>query len=240
VLTEIEPRKIEKALETLPKDLDSAYQLIMNRLENRGKGVRDLALRTILWISKAVRPLRMDELRDLLVVEKGDTDLRHDDRVDSQVIVDACESLVVLDESGEFVQFTHYSAQEYLQLHYGLLPPVSDLADTCLTYLAFETFAKGPCQDDDSLSERLKEYPASSYVAKFWGHHVKAAQGDPGIHKTVLDVIASEKTRNSMLQMAQHRSPFRKGQTLLHIIAERGLSKTCRLVLDTMSQNMDA
>lgn len=188
MLTEIEPRKIEKALETLPKDLDSAYQLIMNRLENRGKGVRDLALRTILWISKAVRPLRM-ELRDLLAVETGDTDLRRDDRVDSQDIVDACESLVVLDESGEFVQFTHYSAQEYLQLLSGLLPSVSDLADTCLTYLAFETFAGGPCQDDYSLNERLKEYPTSSYVAKFWGHHVKAAQGYSGIHNTVLDVF---------------------------------------------------
>lgn len=233
VLVQFEPRKMQKSLESLPTDLFSAYQSIMIRLEKRGEGIKDLALRTLLWIFHAARPLRMDELRDLLVVQKGDKNLCRSGRMESKDILNACESLIVHDELSGIVRFTHYTVQQFLlRCHSDFLGSKSQLADTCLTYLAFDT-----CVDELSLDlvSRLKEYPASLYVAQYWGFHVKEADDSPEMYETVLEVLASERTRNTMLEFEAQGSgiQYSKSQTLLQILARNRLEKVCRLVLKT-------
>ena len=66
----------------------------MKRLEERGEGVESLALKTFLWVTRSKRLLQMDELRDLLLVEKLDKDFNPNDRVEPQDLIHFCELLV--------------------------------------------------------------------------------------------------------------------------------------------------
>src|SRR5947207_7332268 len=72
-----QPKKLAKALENLPSNIEEMYSNIMRRIEEAGFVVKDLALRTLSWIfhSACTRPLKMDELRNLLVTDDGDEDL---------------------------------------------------------------------------------------------------------------------------------------------------------------------
>src|SRR5271163_3919791 len=126
----------------------------------------------------------MDELRDLLVVQKGDKDICPSDRMESKDIMDVCESLIVHDQLSGTVRFTHYTIRQFL-LSSDLLPLKSNLAETCLTYLSFNAAQAGIGADLDSY---IKQYPGSLYVAQNWGFHVKAAGDAPEMHENVLEV----------------------------------------------------
>src|SRR5436305_12464205 len=53
-------------------------------------------------------------------------------------VFDCCKSFVIHEKSGGHVRFTHFSVQEYLNVHgETILPPRMHLAKTCLAYLAF-------------------------------------------------------------------------------------------------------
>ena len=143
----------------------------------------------------------MRELQAFRVIEKDDTDLYRDGFVDRKKIVEACESLVVHDESSGIVKITHYSAQQVL-LEDNLLPPDSALAETRLTYLSFKVFDQGPCQDS-AVFDRVAEYPGNIYPSRYWYFHVKKGENNPDIYKAVLQAFTPDTRRHSMWQISQ-------------------------------------
>lgn len=81
------------------------YDDVMRRIEEGGATSRDLAKRTLSWIFHAIntRPLMMNEFRELLVIEEGDTKL--DERQSSaEDIIVVCQSLVVYDPQSKCCQ----------------------------------------------------------------------------------------------------------------------------------------
>src|SRR5277367_562253 len=74
VLNKKEARAMEKALDSLPTTLDKAYEDIMNRMER--KNTKEFALRVFTCVLNAERTLHIDALRELLVVEVGDKELK--------------------------------------------------------------------------------------------------------------------------------------------------------------------
>jgi len=108
------------------------------------------------------------------------------------------------------------------------------LAKTCLTYLSFHEFEE-PCSQADLLKKRV------GYAARYWAYHAKEAEQCPDVQNAVLACLASEAKTNSILQLEAYTASgktFTRGQTLLHVIAERGLATTCSLVLDTKRKPM--
>jgi len=234
-----DPREIVDALNALPVNLNDVYEDIMDRIKGKGENDKKLAMQILSWLFRAARPLRMEELREALSIRPGDKELDETVFLRPETIVEACGSLVVYDECSEIVRFAHYSVQEYLE-NKGL-PSSIHLADTCLTYLAFNRLTD-TCPDTESMEIRLRKYKFSEYAARFWGLHTKGeGENSPETRHRIFEVL--ETSRNSVLQMERYTRIGRsrhyvgvldyiKGQTLLHVIAQYGLAILCGVLLD--------
>jgi hypothetical protein len=223
-----QPRDMDEALNSLPKDLPDAYQRIMDRIKNQ-----TLALHILWWIYKAARPLQMEELCELLVVKPGDKKIEKTHRLRPSTIIDVCESLVTCDEATGIVRFTHFTVNEFLHEYLkGRTESAPAFAEICLTYLAFDIFHQGPLGERTSdLEKRLGDYKARDYLARFWAFHTKGdAEKSLAVQEAVVTLFASRRKTEAIERMTVGWHPG-YGNTLLHIIAERGLAMICSFVL---------
>ena len=183
----------------------------------------------------------MEELLEVLVVEDGKHDLETGSFIEPGDVVECCKSLVLYVESSGIVRFTHETVNDYIRDNIDILPPVTNLTKTCLSYLAFKVFDK-PCDGKNSIEERVLKYKFSLYDAQFWGHHARAAEECPDIQKTIIKCFASEDKRNAVLQLETYANSglrdisFPKGHTLLHFLARTGLDRTCSVLLNDNQQ----
>jgi hypothetical protein len=69
----ITEREINESLQALPEKIDDQYKSYIERIEAQRQG--SLALRAVMWIHGACRPLTPDELLEALSVQDRDTDL---------------------------------------------------------------------------------------------------------------------------------------------------------------------
>jgi len=239
VLAQGSPAKIKAALSqnSLPKSLSDAYRKVMDQME---EGQKKFAFQIMSWILHAARRLTMEELCEALSVEEDSKELQEDLLPEPDSIVKACESLVEIDLSSQEVRFTHQTVDEFLRDHCtSEVLGVRDLAKTCLIYLTFSEF-NWPCQSDEQLAVRIEKHKFGCYAAKFWGDHTRGdPENDDNIQQGVLLLLTLENYKDSMLQMEQSpflglrrpRYPFITEETLLHIIARKGLATLCKQAL---------
>jgi ankyrin repeat protein len=171
---QINVRKLREALDVLPSKLDETYASAMTRIQGQVPEYRDLALRTLSWISSASRPLRLEELLHALAVEPGDKGLDEDDSITESLLVTVCAGLVTLDVESSTIRLVHFTVEEYFKKTRQTWFPDADtqIARICLTYLSFDVFEKGFCGSDKELDDRLRQYPLFEYAAKNWGRHL--------------------------------------------------------------------
>ena len=239
VLREQSLRGKRKALTSLPASESEAYELIINRIKNGGTNTSDTAFRTLAWIFNAQRPLRMEELREALLIGEGVQleEIPADDYPPNE-IVQICESLIIHEEFSGIVRFSHTTVQDWLRESktYENLPPPADLAQTCLTYLASNVFSE-PCLEKKALVKRLEMYKFSKYAVQFWGFHTRGdAETRGDIQDAVLQTFGSELKRTSMLEIEEHKEyyNFKTGltETLFHVVAKNGLGTICERLLE--------
>lgn len=77
---------VRQTLDTLPQSLDATYEEAILRIEQ-----------VLLWISFAVRPLFLDELREALAVQPHSRELDNDNMLDGDLLTSVCAGLVVVD-----------------------------------------------------------------------------------------------------------------------------------------------
>ena len=157
------PKAIKGALDKISGgsgSLDSAYDDAMKRIEDQDPASRELAKKTLLWISQGQRLLSVAEMQQAVAIELGDSDLDPDSEVDCDDIISACTGLVTEDRSiirdyydPHRFRLVHYTTQEYLERTMMKHFPKAQeyLASSCLTYLLFDVFSGAlcpPCQDD--------------------------------------------------------------------------------------------
>jgi hypothetical protein len=237
-----EPRKRWEAAKTVPKTLGSAYHDILSRMKEDEKV---LALKILSWLANAQRTLYMNELREVLVLEEGDTELERRFLLEPSDVVECCRSLVQYDMITGLVHLSHYTVQQFLILDIPKqLLSVSEIAKSCLNYLSLDDFGSGPCIEENSLTKRLAAYEFSDYVVRYWSFHCRAAEADPRIQTDILVFLLSENKRNSMLQMecyltpeSENSNPFSISSStigsILHTLAKYGFAIICNLVLQT-------
>jgi hypothetical protein len=239
VLNYREPRKRLKALETVPKDMSSAYDEVMERIEKSRSGDKELAMNILSWILRAKRPLFMSELLEALAVEDGDSDLNRECILQPYEVIDCCKSLVIHDETSDSVRFTHFTVQEFIKSRIQQnLPSEIGLAKTCLTYLTFDTFDYFVVDEQYALN-RMDKFKFSKYAAQFWALHIRGeAEKSSDVQKATLEFLKSVNKRNSMLQIEAYTcsrygsASFTKRKTLLHVLAEKGLATIFSLYVD--------
>jgi hypothetical protein len=105
------PAAIRRALDDLPESLDETYQRILLSI---GQERRDYARRLFQCLAVSIRPLRVDEVADILTIQFDvgplpiyDVTLRPEDS--EEAILSTCSSLItILNVHGApVVQFSH-------------------------------------------------------------------------------------------------------------------------------------
>jgi hypothetical protein len=149
-------------------------------------------------------------------------------------LLEACEGLIAYADPSGTVRFVHYAVQKFLQHIYlsHLLSPI-DLAKACLTYLTFDVFSTGSCNDLSLPEQRIGVHKFSRYASQFWVHYIHGLGEDfVDVRTYVFNLLRSSQFRNSLLQLQAYPKDFTKDQTPLHILCKGGLVKLCLMVLE--------
>ncbi|KAI9438139.1 hypothetical protein H4582DRAFT_1772108, partial [Lactarius indigo] len=146
------PPNLRQFLNELPETLDETYERILRGIN---KAQKDNAHRLLQCLAVAVRPLRVEELAEVLAFDfqasssGGIPKLKEDWRWDDQeeAILSTCSSLIAIvpNRGSRVVQFSHFSVKEYLtsprlarldgdvsRFHIGLNAAHTIMAQACL------------------------------------------------------------------------------------------------------------
>jgi ankyrin repeat protein len=153
VLQRCFPADLRRILEELPKSLDETYKRILKDINNNSAN-REHAYRLLQCLAVASRPLRVEELAEVLAfdftggIPKLNVAWRWEDQ--EAAVLSTCASLVsVVSDNGSLViQFAHFSVKEFLTsdrlassteevsgFHVSLEPAHATLAQACLGVL---------------------------------------------------------------------------------------------------------
>ncbi|KAH9016342.1 hypothetical protein EDB85DRAFT_1875056 [Lactarius pseudohatsudake] len=185
VLQHCFPQSIRRTLNELPKSLDETYERVLKEI---GMANRDHAHRLLQCLTAAARPLRVEELAEILALDfdeaegaipKLKEDWRWEDR--QRAVLSTCSSLITqVDDGGSrVVQFSHFSVKEFLTsdrlatskgdasyFHIIAEPAHTTLAQACLaTLLLLDGNA-----DDNPV---VDGFPLARYASRHWVEHAQ-------------------------------------------------------------------
>ena len=179
------PPSVRGILEDLPETLDGTYERILREIN---KANREHARRLLQCLTVALRPLRVEELAEVLAIDfdapahEGIPQLNPNWRWADhhQAVLSTCSSLIAIVDDGEFkvVQFSHYSVKEFLtsdrlarssgdisRYHILLEPAHTILAQACLGVLLR--------MDDRVYEDNVGDIPLVEYAARHWVDHAQ-------------------------------------------------------------------
>lgn len=225
---------IKHALRNLAKgldELDTIYELAMDRIENQGSGYKCLANKILAWIVHAYRPLSIREIQHALATKPHTTMLDEDYIPSKTTMISVYAGLVTVDDERGTIRLIHYTAQEYFIRAQSRWFPDAHLAmaKTCLTYLSFQEFGNG-YQPDQDFEMRLRSNPFYDYAAHNWGNHARIASTCKRVVSFLQRLPQVEASAQALL--AHEYRPFTFGSTSLHLAAYFGLKSALKAVWD--------
>jgi ankyrin repeat protein len=177
---------VRRTLDELPESLDETYEHVLKEIKRPN---RDHARRLLQCLVVAIRPLRVEELAEVLAVDFDDSDgipklnpnWRWED--EEQALLASCSSLIAIVEFGEsrVVQFSHFSVREYLtstrlatssgevsRYHISLEPAHTILGQACMSILL-----RSDDRDEQSGDGVRNNSPLARYAAEHWAAHAQ-------------------------------------------------------------------
>jgi hypothetical protein len=177
---------VRRILDELPESLDETYERILKEIKKPNRGH---ARRLLQCLVVAIRPLRVEELAEVLAVDFDDADgipklnpkWRWED--EEQALFASCSSLIAIVESDEsrVVQFSHFSVREFLtstrlgtssgdvsRYHIALEPAHTILAQTCMSILL-----RSDDRDEQSGKGVGNNSSLARYAAEHWAAHAQ-------------------------------------------------------------------
>ena len=189
VLQDCLPSSVRRTLDELPESLDETYERILREIKRPS---RDHAHRLFQCLTVAIRPLRVEELAELLAydfdaaeggIPKVNPNWRWKDH--EEAVLSTCSSLIAVVDDGysRVVQFSHFSVKEFLtsnrlatsggdvsHRHISL-----ELAHTLLAQACLGTLLSSGDKDDgsESADRDWSNFPLSGYAAGHWMAHAR-------------------------------------------------------------------
>ncbi|KAF3919192.1 hypothetical protein AA313_de0200251 [Arthrobotrys entomopaga] len=211
-------RKKKLANDSAPRDdapYDSAYEDAMTRIALIGGNDDDarlLAHRTLGWITCAKRPLKIIELQHALAVEfenEDELELNKENISELESIIQVCAGLVIIDQESDVIRLVHYTTQEFFERTWQQWFPNAhrDITLTCLKYMSYDTFRRGPSPDDESLAERLNSNPLYHYAVDNWANHVRTVPRDTK-HSVQTTLFVQKFLRDNNLRLSFVQTHF--------------------------------
>jgi hypothetical protein len=186
VLRDCLPPSVRRTLDELPESLDETYERVLKEIK---KPNRDHARRLLQCLVVAIRPLRVEELAEVLAVDFDNADgipklnpnWRWED--EEQALLASCSSLIAIVESGEsrVVQFSHFSVREFLtstrlatssgdvlRYYIALEPAHTILGQACMSILL-----RSDDREEQSGNGVGNNSPLARYAAEHWVAHAQ-------------------------------------------------------------------
>jgi hypothetical protein len=182
------PQNISRALRELPPSLDETYERVLKEIVTAN---RNQAYRLLQCLTVASRPLRVEELAEILALdfdgaEDGIPELKEDWRWEDQreTVLSTCSSLIAVAYDGyhHVVQFSHFSVKEFLTsdrlatsdadkslFHITPGPAHTIIVKACLGILL---------QSDNGVGDAKAKRPSplAEYAAVHWVGHAQFEQ----------------------------------------------------------------
>ena len=226
------PKAVLQALRRLPIELEASYDDAIRRVERQPDQHRIRAKQVLSWISFALRPLTVTELRQALAVELGSRELDKSGLPALTRLVSVCAGLVAVDRQSQIIRPVHETTQIYFERNRLKLFPRAqqEISKTCLTYLSFDVLAKGPCSTDEEMDSRLHELPFFDYAAHHWGDHVRESE-DESVQFLALQLLEDNAKLMSSVQRwchptiqgREYTQRFPKALSAIHVASAFGL-----------------
>ncbi|KAI5814530.1 hypothetical protein BZA77DRAFT_345631 [Pyronema omphalodes] len=144
VLEQTSISKRRKALESMPKKLEDAFQVTFDRIKTQAPAKASQGMEVLKWTYLAKRPLSVMEMRHALATVEaapGTECLDLDDLPFEKSLIECCHGLVVIDNETSTLRLVHKSLQDFLQDQYEASKLFTagdrDIAFACLRYLCF-------------------------------------------------------------------------------------------------------
>jgi hypothetical protein len=143
-------RDIRNALNHIPSTLNETYVGILQRIPASD---REIAREALMWLCFSIRPLKLQELADAVVLNESDSTIDEDCRLNRpEVLLDICQGLVGFNNDG--LTLAHDSIRSFLTSQWIRDSPVAifalDVSSShkkmmrkSITYLSLEEFSKG-------------------------------------------------------------------------------------------------
>jgi len=186
------PPSVRSTLDELPESLDGTYERVLREIKKPNRGH---ALRLLQCLVVAIRPLRVEELAEVLAVDFKDaegmpelnTSWRWEDQ--EQALLSSCSSLISIVDDGDdsdhrdhdsrAVQFSHFSVKEFLTSP-RLATPNRDVSYYQIVLENAHTIMAHAClsvllRSDDQVKETdvRNNSPLAGYAAEHWATHAQ-------------------------------------------------------------------
>lgn len=212
ILDQTSKSDMKRALHNVSKSLTAAFQSTIQRINRLSETRKDLALRSLMWISHARRPMNMVELQHALATRLDDVDLDRDNIPFPRTLLDCCCGLVEVDRDNSIVRLVHHSLEEYLRDYSHGLFKDADMLITriCLRYLSFESMDQLPTQSRADFNTAITHLPFIDYASAEWGHHAHDVPAE-AIKDLALPLLLNPSALFTMTRVRESRTPdFRK------------------------------
>ncbi|KAF4953278.1 hypothetical protein FGADI_6144 [Fusarium gaditjirri] len=199
-------KDIRKALVSLPANYDEAYLSTFDRIVKQTPGLRDLALKSLNFISYVKEPLRMVELQHALATEEGMVDVDPEDLQPSKAIISSCLGLLVVSGPEKIVEFVHSTARNFLQSRPEGMDkrPHLTIVRSCISYMSTNEMRQGRCQSHEDITQRCQKQPFLHYAANFYGYHAQEVEEECFDH--LLEFLGSDALRESSWQLLNFKA----------------------------------
>jgi len=204
------PASVRRTLDELPESLDGTYERVLREIK---KPNRDHALRLLQCLVVAIRPLRVEELAEVLAVDfeaaegmpKLNASWRWEDQ--EQALLSSCSSLIsIVDGAGDdsdhdsrAVQFSHFSVKEFLTSP-RLAIPSQDVSYYHIDLERAHTIMAQVCLGILLQSDDRSEHPGAGnssplvkYAAEHWVSHAQFKNVSSNVRQAMEKIFDQEK-----------------------------------------------
>ncbi len=248
------PSSVRRVLAELPETLDETYERILQEIP---KSNRVHAHRLLQCLAVAIRPLRVEELAEILAVDftaegelpKLNEDLRWEDR--ERAVLSACSTLITIveDRGLRVVQFSHFSVKEFLtsdrlatstidtsRYHYiSLERSHTIMAQACLSVLLR--------LDHEIGNENIGKFPLAEYAAQYLGDHAEFEGVLSHIQDGIDDLLDADKPYFATWLCVRHHHdhhPQRPKGTPLYFVAGFGFVRLVQHLISRRPEDICA
>ena len=198
------PGRVQHALGELPVTLDETYERTLQEIDDTNW---EFARRLIQCVAVVFRPLRVEELAELLAFDFKSGQIprfREDWRLEDPVeaVLSTCSTLLSLVnvEDSQVIQFSHFSVKEFLtsdrfgkkpttistRYHISMTPAHTLVTQACLGILLH--------LDKDITKTTLPNYPLAEYAAEHWFEHARFESVSQHVEEGMIQLFDRNKT----------------------------------------------